>query len=256
MKHFIRISLLFLCILLLCPPAVQAQDDNPWKAVPTCIFGMPAIGHAVKKNGTGVIIDILKAVYEAEKIPLKHVELPYKRAIEGVMSGEIHCTLDIKDNRKGVLQGTATIATYDLAAAYLRKTGFAGINDLAGKKVAYLHGFDIQAFLPVKVIPQLVYDLSSAYHMLEREHAAYILDDIALLKDAMFESKLPTVDFEMSPIESYEVRPIFAPTDAGRRFRDIYDRRMKEMFVSGEFAEIMKANGIKASNIQRVLDLN
>lgn len=237
-------------------PAARAQKTNPWNPRDICIFGMPTIGHAVKANGTGLITDILKEVFEPEHIDLNYVSLPYKRALEELTTGEIHCSLDVKDNRKGVLQGRATMVYYDLSVAYLRKTGWKGVESLAEQKVAYLHGFDIENFLSVKVHPQMVYDLSSAFHMLDRGHVAYVLDDGRLLEDAMYESKLSYGEFEISPIKSMEVRPIFTPTEKGRRFRDIYDRRIKEMIASGKLQEILRSNGLNKNSIEKVLKAN
>ena len=253
-KNTLSILWLLLALCLWSPPAAQAA--GPWKSEDTCRFGMPLIGHAVKQGGTGLITDILKAVYQPEHITLTHLPLPYSRAVAAVQAGEIHCTLDIKDNHKGVLQGRATMAFYDLSAAYLRTTEFSGMDDLADKKVAYLHGFDMEPLLSVKIRPQVVYDLSSAFHMLDRDFVAYVLDDSLLLKDAMYESRLPASDFQITPIKSFEVRPIFAPTDQGRRLRDIYDRRIKEMIASGELQDILRINGIGEPTIEKIIKAN
>jgi len=255
-KYRINTYGILIALLLTSLMAPPASANGPWKSEDTCIFGMPYLGQAVKQGNTGLITDILKAVYGPERIVLHHIVIPYKRAIEGLVTGEIHCTLDFKNSHKEVLQSKSTIAFYDLSAAYLRKTGFTDVKDLADKKVGYLHGFDLKSFLPVKILPQLLYDLSSGFHMLERKHASYILGDGWLLKDAMYESKLPSCEFQITKIKSFEVCPVFAPTDAGRRYRDIYDRRMKEMIATGELQKILKAYGLSKKDIERTVKAN
>jgi len=252
-KFIATILTLALSIALVLP--VAAQEPDPWKAKEKCIFGMPYLGHAVKRGSTGLVTEILKAVYEPTGIEFLHKELPYVRAMEEVRTGEIHCTLAAKDSHK-LPQGDYTLAYYDLAAAYLRKTGFDNVQSLAGKRVAYLHGFELKRFLPVKFTPQQIYDLSSGFHMLDRKHVAYLLGDNSLLLSAMRDSQLPTSDFMFTDIKSFEIRPVFAPTKEGKRFRNIYNRRMKEMLKSGELTDLMRANGLDEKGIQKILQAN
>lgn len=251
-----RVSIFCLLGFILSVLPLQAQQPDPWAERDTFIFGMPYIGHAVQPRNTGMISDILKAVFEPEDIDFAHVPHPYKRVLEELRAGTIHCSLQVKDHYKGVLQGETTLATYDLSAAYLYKTGFGGVQSLAGKKIAFLHGFGIQSFIPVTFRAQPVYDLSSAFHMLDRGHVDYVLGDGRLLRDAIDDSDLPSGEFVISGISSFEVRPIFAPTKDGRRFRAIYDRRMKELIASGKLVAIMEKHGLGKESINRVLQAN
>lgn len=245
-----------LAALLLAANVVFAQSPDPWKARERCVFAMPYIGHAVKPDNKGLVNDILTAVYEYDDIELEHIAMPYKRSLEGLRTGEIDCTLDVKNNARDVLQGSLTIAFYDLSVAYMRTTPYKNVQSLKGQRAAYLHGFSLDAFLPVKINPQLVYDLSSAFHMLERDHVRFILGDNKLLEDAMYESKLPSHQFVITKLDSFEVNPIFADTSRGRELRDVYDRRMRKLIDSGKLAEIMRQNGLSASTIRKVLSVN
>lgn len=237
--------------------SASAEDAaNPWAKREECVFGMPYLGQVVRPRNQGALTAVLKAVYAYDGIDLRHEALPYERALEGLRQGAVDCTLVLKGDHKGVLQGETTLATYDLAAAYLRETGWVGIQSLKDQRVAYLHGFDLETLLPVPILPQLVYDLSSAYHMLERGHVTYVLDDVALLRDAMYDSQLPSSEFSITEFASYEVRPIFADTPKGRRLRDIYDRRMKVLIETGDFVDILKKNGMSAPGIEKVLKAN
>ncbi|BCS89230.1 hypothetical protein PSDVSF_24720 [Pseudodesulfovibrio sediminis] len=234
----------------------MASGYPEWQPPKAVIFGMPYLGQAVKKGGTGLVSSILKAVFDGAGYAFQHKDLPYKRALKNLRAGTIDCTLDIKDKQKGVAQAAKMLVAYDLAVAYLRTRGFKDIKELDGQRVAYLHGFDIQSVLPVQVKPQLSYDLSSAFHMLDRGHVTYIIDDEQLLKDALYESKLPTSAFMITKIRSMEVHPIFTDNEKGRKLRDVYDRRMREMTVSGELEDILKANGMSDADIKIILDAN
>jgi len=241
---------------LVISPAPLAAGYPEWQAPKACIFGMPYIGSAVRKGNTGLITDILIRVYETEGYELVHRELPYNRAVEELLAGAIHCTLDIEDIRQDVLQSKQTIIIYDLAVAYLHKNTFKNVQSLAGKKVAYLHGYKLDSLFPVKFKSRQAYDLSSAIQMLDRGHVDYVIDDETLLKEAIFEAKLPSTEFGITYIASMKSHPIFAPTDEGRKFRDIYDRRIPKMIATGELQEIMRTHGVTEKSIEKLLKAN
>ncbi len=243
-------------LFLFCSPKMGLGATDPWKAKPTCVFGMPYMEPVVKPHVRGMVNEIFKAVFEPEGIVFKHESMPYKRAITQLGQGMIDCTLDLKGSGKKLLQGRATLAFYDLSAAHLKTTKWEGVKSLSGKFVAYRYGFNIASMIPVKFTLRQVYALSSGFQMLEQGQADFVLDAAYLLSDALRESRLPSHEFTLSPIKSYEVRPAFATTDQGRRYRAIYDRRMKELVDSGELREIMERSGVDAIEIKRVLDAN
>lgn len=251
----VRFAILIILAICLATPAL-AKKPNPWAPRKQCLFGMPYLGHAVKPQQTGVIIDLFKMIYEPEDILFRHERLPYPRALEKAREGLVHFTLGIRDDRKGLLQTDTVLATYDLAVAYNHKVGFKDLTSLKNKRVAFLHGFGLDEYVPVEFKTQYVYDLSSAYHMLDRDHVQYVLGDSALLKDAMLDSHLPTGAFVIKELRTFFVRPMFAPTADGRLMRDIYERRMKKLIATGDFQDLMREYGLSEKSIQKVLDVN
>ena len=211
------------------------------------------MGNAIGEKGSGLLMEILTTVYAPTGYELVHLELPYKRAVAELLTGAIHCTMDVNTNRKGVLQSKVPIVTYDLSVAYIRTTDFKNIQSLKGKKVAYLHGFDLEELLPVKFKIREAYDLSSAVRLLDRGHVDYILGDIHLLKNAILEAKLPYSEFEMKHLMTMLAHPIFTKTAKGRILRDIYDRRMRELVKTGEFQTIMGHYDISDKSINTLL---
>jgi len=258
MKSLRRGWIIFIPVLLaawLGVPSFTAAYEE-WQPPRQCIFGMPLLGHVVKKGNAGLINEILKTVFEPEGYDFVHREMPYSHALAALGKGSIHCTLDVEGNRKGVEQGKATIAVYDMAVAYLVAEGFKGVKFMKDQKVAYLYGFNLQSQLSVKTLPQVAYDLSSAFHMLDRGHVHYVLDDETLLKDAIRESHLPLNEFGITRLKSLDIRLVFAPTDKGRLLRDMYDRRMKELLAKGKLQGIMRKDGMGEEGVQRVVRAN
>lgn len=250
--RFILLALASGLALLLGDHAASAEN-SPWSR-PTCTFAMPSIGHAVRKNQTGLINDILRTAFRAEGIRFRHEEMPYTRALAAVTEGTADITLGIEAG-KDMLQSKMLVAFYDLSVAFMRGTPWQGTVSLKGKKVAFLHGFDISTFLSVPFLPQQVYDLTSAFHMLDRGFASYVLDDSLLLKDALFESRLPANEFIIKPIKSLEVHLLFAKTDQGRRFKDFFDRRYREMILDGELEIILERYSL-LSQLERISKAN
>jgi len=253
--HYIKIILTTLVLTLIFPCLSTAAGYKEWQVKPDCIFAMPYLGHILSKTEKGILMDVLREVYEPEKINIKHEAVPFVRALEGTIAGKYHLTLGISP-RKKLITAKIPIGLYDLSACYLKdKAEWKGVESLTGQEVVYLYGFDLQSYLPVKVRKQIVYDLSSAFDMLDRGHVKYILDDNWLLKDAMIESQYPPYLFDIKEIKRFKVWPLFADTPDGRKFQAMYDRRMKELLESGKLAKIYKRHGLSDKYIARLFDL-
>jgi hypothetical protein len=250
--HSIRILVPLLAVLWLLPAAPAAALD-PWEPLPTCLFGMPLMPKIIKKDQRGTINAVLKAVFEKERIRFRHLTMPYERALDEVGQGNIQCTLNVGGKSGTLLPGATPVYFCNLSAARLKTTPWKGEKSLKGKRVAYPQGLGMEKLLNVNILPQHVYDLSTAFHLLEQGLAQYALEDRALLKEAMRDSKLPSHLFAIDPIRIFGVYPVFAPTEEGRRYRKIYNRRMQELAVSGELAAILAKNGLGKGCIERIL---
>jgi len=248
-----KLILTTLILVLMLPGTTMAANDAVWKGHPEVRFAMPYLGNALSKGGKGIIMDILRQVYEPEDLDIRHEAIPYTRAVKETRSGKFHLTLDIQAN-KGLLTAKTPIAPYDLSACYLRKTEWKNVESLAGQRVAYLYGFDLHTFLPVEFSKQIVYDLSSAFHLLDRGDVTYIIDDQWLLKDAMRESGFPSHLFEITEIKRFKVMPLFSDTPKGREYLALYERRMKELRQSGKLADIYQQAGFSKDEIARLFD--
>lgn len=260
LRTFTR-SLMFLAVAALlaaAPPVTHAKSPGypEWQPPPTCIFAMPYFGHAVGPAETGFVTEVLKKVFREEKLEIEHKNLPYNRVIDELKAGTVTCTLDIKGDSKIGLRAKSTIATFDLAVGYRVRDGFPGVKSMAGQRVASLHGFDLRSLLPVKVLPQSAFDLTTAIEMLDQGHVRYVLDDESLIREAILEAKLPTSEFATAVLMHLNVRPIFANTEEGRMFRDVYDRRIEEMTKKGQLQELLKKHGLSAKAIAKILEAN
>lgn len=238
---------LIIIFVLLMATTAFAQEDDPWVPREVCVFGMPYVGRAVQPGQAGLYTEILQNVYEDEGIGFKHKSLPYPRALQCVNDSRIQCTLSVRDQFSDVVQGSVSLALYDLVAVHFRSTEFSGVSSLSQKRVAYLNGFDWQEYLTVKVIPQEVYDLGQAFHMLDRGHVEYVIGDRDQLSNALSQSGLQLSDMQISPIATLEVCPIFSPSENGRRLKEVYDRRMQELIGSDALDQIYQKYGV---NIQ------
>jgi polar amino acid transport system substrate-binding protein len=236
------------------PSVTVAANNTEWPGRHEVRFAMPDLGKALSGDSKCIIMDILRAIYEPEYLDVKHVAIPYPRAIKETRSGEFHMTLDIQPS-KGLLSARTPIVPYDLSACYFRgRTEWKGLKSLKGQRVAYLYGFDLYTLLPVEFSRQIVYDLSSAFHLLDRGDIAFILDDHVLLKDAMSESGFSSHLFEISIIKHFKVTPQFSDTPEGRKYLAMYDRRMKELLQSGELTDIYLQAEFSNDEIEKLFD--
>jgi len=250
---------LALAVLLLAAavPAHAGRAGYPeWQKPKHCIFGMPYVGKVVGPNETGMLTEVLKEIFERKDLDFEHRNLPYNRVLAELQQGTIHCSLALKGHHGMEVQGETAIAIFDLAVAYRVKDGFQGVKAMEGERVACMYGFELQKLLPVKVLVRTGYDLTSSLYLLDRGHVKYVLDEENLIREALFEARLPTSEFGIAKLMSLEVHPIFSPTEKGREFRALYDRRMQEMAESGRLGEILRSNGLSEDKIDRLFKAN
>lgn len=250
----LRILTCLLLALSLAPGSqAEAQARDPWEKQPTCVFGMPYTGHAVQQDGNGLLQAVLREVYEPEDIVFEHRNIPYSRVRDALANDTIHCSMTIRERTLGGTLGRSVLTFYDLSAAALLDTPWQGVESLRETRAAYQHGYDIEEFIPVPFTVQMLYDLSTAFHMLDTGLIRYVLDDARLLREAMRESNLPSHLFAIHPIRTFAVVPTFARTPEGDRFRAVYDRRMRELKRSGRLAEIMRAHDVPKQRIEQIM---
>ncbi|MBG0790202.1 MAG: transporter substrate-binding domain-containing protein [Desulfovibrionaceae bacterium] len=233
-----------------------ASDYPEWQKPLRCVFGMPYIGRSVKPCETGMITEVLKEVFEQADVEFEHRNMPFLNTRQALKKGTIDCTLALDDAHETTIRGTAAIALYDLAVAHRIENEFEGVEDLKGQRVACIYGFDLQRLVPVDMLVQTAYHRVSVFQLLDRGHVKYVLDEESLLEEALLAAKLPTPEFDIARIKTLKVRVIFAPTEKGRRFQALYDSRMKEVAASGRMRAILRDNGMREVNIDRLLKAN
>lgn len=249
----LRVLSCLLLVLLLAPlTEAGAQTRDPWEKRPTCIFGMPYTGHAVKKDGTGSLQIMLREIYESADIVFEYQQMPYSRVSEALAKGSIDCTVTIKERNLGGTLGDFSLGYYALSAACLKDTPWQGVQSLKDARVAFQHGYELEELIPVPFVTQMLYDSATAFHMLDSGLILYVLDDERLLKAAMLDSNLPSHLFAIHPIKTLEVRPTFAKTPSGEKCREIFNRRMRELIRSGEAAQLYLDAGVPPETVTRL----
>lgn len=240
--------------MIIAPPARAGYPE--WPPPVEVVFGMPYMGHAVRPGNTGLITEVLKAVFKPTKYEMRHANMPYVRALELIKTDQVDFTLDVKGRHPDLIEGKHTLIMYHLGVASLRPRLFKQLSDLTDQPVAFLHGFGMQSQLPVPILPKPAFDLSSAYHMLDHGSANYVLGDVTLLKDALIESQLTMSAFVITPIKTLEVIPVFPDTPKGREIRDLYDTRMQDLIDSGKLTQILREQGLPESSLSQLLKAN
>ena len=240
-----RLATALLVLILALPVSAASQDASEPR---TLILGMPVSGTDIR-----VVTGVLQAVFDPAGYRLVHEELPYKRALDEMAAGRIQCTLTVKGVLKEGHAAHTPLAIFHPSIAYIEASGFPGVEEMAGQKVAHLYGYDVQRFLPVEILSQPAYELTSAMQMLDRGHVRYVLDDEYLIEKAIRDSGLPRDDFGIFRLTSQEVVPIFAPTEEGRRLQQFYDQRMQTLIYSGQLLALLKQYGMEEERIRELL---
>lgn len=247
-------------LVLTVQAALPASAEKPvypeWQKPRRCVFGMPYVNGVVEPNEKGVITAILKEVFDRRDMTFEHRSLPYNRVRPELRKGSIQCSLGLRGHHGMEVEGETAIAVFNLAVAYRTRDGFQGVDAMAGERVACIYGFDFQKLLPVEVLVRNGFDLTSSFHLLDRGDVRYVLDEETQMREALFETKLPTSEIGIKRIMTLEVHPIFSPDEAGREFKALYDRRMRNLAEDGKLRRIMRDNGMPEQGIDTIFKIN
>lgn len=122
-------------------------------------------------------------------------------------------------------------------------TQFRGVDSLAGKKVAWVRGYDYHKYFDVPLIKYEVNNRKSILRMLKRGRIDYFMDSpntMARAKDKFYPGDASLVIRNLSKLKLY---PAFSNTAKGHMLREIWDQRMPKIHQTTKMKNLFKQWG-------------
>lgn len=208
-------------------------------------------------DGSGLYLELMAKVYQAEGIRVSHKIHPVLRAIASINVGDradvmladwdkTHMAYNGNYQLDKVLVPSNPIFAEFVEAAFHPESTltWSDIRSDSSKRVAWIRGYGYQnAFgLTEHPITQLS-DFDQGLKMLVKGHIDCYLNDKAEFDLYAKTEGLKQISWRRELVAMHKMYPVFHNNARGQRFMAIYDRRMAELAESGELYELYRQHG-------------
>lgn len=202
-------------------------------------------------DGTGLFLDITRAIFEPQGIDLDIEFLPYKRALlrlqaqsADAMFGTYSAEKEGKDfliTPLNPIDKEQTIAIYKPA----KTVEWQGPLSLQDARLAWVRGYDYHENLPIKVNGfSEVANSEQGLTMLRAGRFDFFLDHAGELYDTIARTGFDTAGYQTNTVLEENVYMAFAKTARGERLAAIYDKGFNELKSNGKLQAIFSKYNI------------
>lgn len=229
-------SLALLWLFLGCSGA-QAEEAAPAQIN---LVSEQWAGHT-NADGSGLARDVMGAVFEPAGIKLNFRIVPYSRSIGLVQRGEADAWLGSYHNE---VKAQVVYPQWHYDADQISALGLASqpvptLQSLGRYRLAWMHGYDYQRYLPGLDKFQEVQRRSGILAMLERDRADFYIDAVTEVDAVLRGAQVPE-RFRITRLTRLPLYPGFADTARGRALAAVYDRRMAELVETGSLRPLFQ----------------
>ena len=193
-----------------------------------------------QRDGKGVYLDLVRAIYEPEGYVVKPHLVPYKRALAVVAQKGGDMAMGVyRGEVAGVHQpdypDSADYVTVVMQKRWLPQ--WAGEASLKEQEVLWLRGWAFDKYIPVTMRWYEIDNHTTALQLLLKGRYRYYLTDGALYPKGALPPELAQVFLRWIP-----TYPIFADNEKGRQLHGLWDPGMRTLIRQGRLAEIYRKN--------------
>lgn len=231
-----------LCLWLL-PPATHAQDSSKpdsSQVVQAVTMHWPG---QTNPDGTGTYFSLLREVFAQDKLTLQYQVIPWKRAQTLVQQKDPSADAIIGEylypDKDYIYPRWHFDLDANLVASYRANQPWNGAASLAGKRVAWIRGYDLQPWIPGTYQVTEVDTLDQGLKMLQAGRIDYLVD-------YDYNMTLLGAEYAMSVIiQRKKIYIAFANTPKGKALATTFDNRMDALLKSGQLDALYNKIGME-----------
>ena len=247
-KLFIQLKKFSPIILLMLAMHMDARANE---SVDTIFIATEAWDQYTNEDGSGLFLDIVRAVYEPHDIQIKVDYVPYNRALHllkfkaaDAMFGTYSAEKEAKDY---ILTPHYPIDTERTVAIFKKSPNqkWQGIESLRNQKLGWVRGYDYHDNLGVKIASYAeVLDSSQGLKMLEAGRFDYFLDHAGELDDNIAKTGFDMSDFQIASVFEENIYMAFARTEKGKQLSILFDQAISGLIRSGRLQQLYDQYGM------------
>jgi len=239
-KFFFKALPLFLLILIQ-TASVFGED------IKTIQIATPVWEGQTNEDGTGLFFEIVRSIYEPVGIKMEFKFVPWKRAVYMIERCEADALLDsYRENitEKMIIPKYPLVKEYNVAVFKKDKIKkWEGVKSLEGLRLLWIRGYDFHKnpnmiYLYVKW--EEIDDYETAWKMLDIDRADAYLDAFVDVRNFISKNKVDMTPYRMEFIFGENGYMAFSKSEKSEKLIAIYDKRIIELFKSGELKNIFK----------------
>ena len=230
---------MYLMICLAFP--IFAQDEENIKSIHVVT---PSWEGYTNKDGTGLWFEILRAVYEPVGIQMTYEFVPWKRAMDEVLSNKSDAILGEYEN-ENLLMPRYPLDVERTAVVFTRENikAWNGLKTLEGKNVVWLRGYDYHLVDELEGIQLNWYEIDDrkqAWKMLERGRVDFFMDALSDIEQSIEDNTIDMTPYQIEIVWTTNVYVGFAQSGRAEKLVEIYDKRIAELLESDELQKLFE----------------
>lgn len=231
--------------------AVSAFAQDPGE-IKTIRIATPSWEGQTNKDGTGLFFEIVRKVYEPAGIKMEFEIVPWKRATKMVKTDKADARLCVvKSSRKQLFPNYPLWVEY-VAAVYKKEKikEWEGVKTLEGKVLIWLRGYDWHKSSYLKDLKlkwNEIDDRKQAWGMLESGRVDCYIDALIDINNYFNINKIDMTPFQVEVLWGDNSYVAFSITERSKKLIEIYDKRIIELFKSGELKKIFEKWNVRFS---------
>jgi len=197
-----------------------------------------------QKDGTGLFFEIIRSIYEPEGIQMEYEFVPWKRAVYMVEERkEADAYLSGRKTKNRFAPNYPLWTEY--AAAVFRKDRipeWKGFETLRGRTAVWIRGYDYHTDRRIADVRLDHWDEidepAQAWGVLEKGRYDFYIEALLDIEQYIRKNHVNMDNYRIETLWGEYAHVLFAKTAKSQKLIEIYDRRIVELFKSGELKKM------------------
>jgi ABC-type amino acid transport substrate-binding protein len=212
----------------------------------TIRIATPSWEGQTNEDGTGLFFEIVCSVYEPAGIKMAYEIVPWKRAQMMVNSNKADamvCVWQEHAEEQGQITPRYPIFVEYTAAVFKKKNfkEWKGAGSLNGRQAVWLRGYDYQTTSELKGVKfkwDEVDSYKQAWMLIEKERVDVYIDALIDLDQYIRQNQINMTPYGLEILWATNAYMAFGKSERSEKLIQIYDKRIIELFKSGELKRI------------------
>lgn len=214
--------------------------------ITSAVFVTDEWHNLTRKDGTGLYLDLISAVFARQGVQVAFRTYPYARAVQQVKDHQADgWVASFMKEKNFPLYPRYHFDKNEQTIVYVKRKQKAPVNtgSLRNQRVAWLRDFGLNRFIHEPMRITELDTIESAFRMLEKDRIDYFIGAKSDIADYIQRNQQDMTNFGMAYALHLGLYVAFADTARGAKLRDMWDAEMATFHTTEAFKAIYKKYG-------------